>query len=100
MTIDAVEYHDDDARHIAVFVQWCARNGMLAPRHAAAAAIADPGRFLEHEFGGKLCETDLTAQGNRFARYAYQGYLKEVAAGRAEFLHEYLDDEYEAMTRR
>src|SRR6185312_9520040 len=62
MTIDAVEYHlgdsaateHDAAWHIGVFLQWCARNGMLAPRHAAAEAIADPIKFLLLKCSGKL----------------------------------------------
>jgi hypothetical protein len=113
MTIDAVRYHlgsgydteGEAAWHIAVFLQWCARNGMLAPTHAAAAAIAGPIDFLLQRCGGKLCQGDLTAEGNRFAGRVYPEYLREVSllhgdGDHWELLHEFLDREYAAQQTR
>jgi hypothetical protein len=108
MTIDAVEYHlgdtadteDDAAWHIGVFLQWCARNGMLAPGHAAAEAIADPARFLITKCNGRLERDDLTAEGNRFATHVYDRYLAALGdlADRHD-LHDYLDERYDALRR-
>ena len=108
MTIDAVEYHLGDiadteehaAWHIGVFLQWCACSGLLAPRHAAAEAIADPVGFLLRKCGGRLDSADLTAAGDRFATYVYDDYLAALGdlADRLD-LHDYLTARYQSLSR-
>ena len=81
MAIDRLKFHTDDAdspeqaaAHIAIFLEWAAKKGFLAPRHDVEKIAADPITYVL-EACPDLAESDLTDDGNDFAAEEYGEYL-------------------------
>lgn len=87
MTIDAAKFHSEAGPgtqesacwHIVTFLLWCAKQGMLAPRHSAEALENDPVGYFYNRCGGKLDGEDLTDEGAAFAEEIWKRYSDELA---------------------
>jgi len=82
MIIDKLEYHVDEAgseeraaRHMAVFLEWAARQGFLDEAHDVKTVLADPVRYVVEQVPA-LTESDLNDAGAAFARDQYGEYLE------------------------
>lgn len=94
MTYDDAGWHQDTVDeagleesaaviHIAGFLAWCGRAGLIAPEFgdgaaALAARTAPPADIAEHYFDAQIDPSMLTEEGNQFAQDSYRRFLESL----------------------
>ncbi len=81
MAIDKLKFHVDDAdseeqaaAHMAIFLEWAAKKGMLSDAHDPAKVLADPVRYVIDECPD-LAESDFKDEALDFVQEQYGEYL-------------------------
>jgi hypothetical protein len=82
------------ATHIGMFLAWMVLNGHGGATHAAALAglserVATPGSWFLRSCDEKLTDTDLSAEGNRFAQAYYLFDEDRHDEGEPSYLSDY-----------
>ena len=90
MSIDRGDSHYDTAgswekacRHIALFLWWAAERGLAAGEdetHDPDEIAKAPTKYFIQQCDTKLWHSDLTAEGDAFAKAEYSPYLTEVSS--------------------